>query len=414
MARVVLLQPPFFRFFGSHNDRIPLHLSYLAAYLVEAGHDPVVLNGDATITPVFWRWWHLYERQGWFDRAVDGESGLYGEMVERIMALKPDAVVIGAGDSLISTVDLGNPFVACNFADLLRRFGIFTVGVGSFFTVDGERFAGRLDALIVGEPGRNIVEVIEKRLTGIHCSTSMPLDVLPMIENHCPLDGRKDLVLSNIGCHWNCAFCISSKTVKCFREVPAEKVVADVQRRPPGKLYFADMVFPTKVGRLQELRDAFRVAGIEREFACESRVDTLDEERLPLMRDIGVRTVKIGVESINEQALRVMNKHSSKEKILRALDLLRRHEMKVVVYVLLGGPGLTPEMYEETYRFCQEIRADHYVVNIWAYDYREDYRYDTHFSMRLVDKWRIPQELVKKFCDLQPRENPTVGSLIGY
>lgn len=48
MERVVLLQPPFFRLFGSHNDRMPLHLSYLSAYLKDAGIENVVFNGDAT------------------------------------------------------------------------------------------------------------------------------------------------------------------------------------------------------------------------------------------------------------------------------------------------------------------------------------------------------------------------------
>ena len=43
---VVLFNPPFFRFCGSHNDRAPVSLCYLSRYLSEKDISQVMYNAE--------------------------------------------------------------------------------------------------------------------------------------------------------------------------------------------------------------------------------------------------------------------------------------------------------------------------------------------------------------------------------
>src|SRR5947208_15704765 len=46
MARVLLVNPPFYRIMGSHYNGMSLGISYIAAVLNRAGHDAWLYNAD--------------------------------------------------------------------------------------------------------------------------------------------------------------------------------------------------------------------------------------------------------------------------------------------------------------------------------------------------------------------------------
>ena len=61
-VEVVLFAPPYYRFCGSHNNRLCPSLTYLASYLHEAGISYAIYNADATSAETYWsmRWmFHL-------------------------------------------------------------------------------------------------------------------------------------------------------------------------------------------------------------------------------------------------------------------------------------------------------------------------------------------------------------------
>ena len=46
MARVLLINPPFYRFLGSHYNANSLGIAYIASFLNEHGHDAWLYNAD--------------------------------------------------------------------------------------------------------------------------------------------------------------------------------------------------------------------------------------------------------------------------------------------------------------------------------------------------------------------------------
>lgn len=410
-CNVVLLHAPFFRLVGSHNNRAPMGLCYMAKYLDQERIDSVVLNGDFSPAKRMWRWGELFEQTENFKLAVDGKSAIYGEMIEWVMSYFPEVVVIGAGDSLCPTVDLGNGWVGAELSRRLRKLGVFTVGYGPFYTVD-RRFDREFDAVIAGLPSYIIGAIVEGRTPGVFSSRFQP--VLPALDRVKPKCGHTDdVVYSSLGCTYRCSFC----WVNLIQEIQFFDpllVAADMLSRKSDRIYFADNVFPQDLDHLKRLEIALTKLDCYKKVTCEARVDTITEDRLLVMKSIGVDTVKLGVELFDNDGLRKLRKHQTEWQIERAVALLKDHGFSVIGYVMLGGAEIPQGAYNRTLKFFEGAGFDYIVVNVCAYDGWEtrDYRYDSHFSLDCVDRWDVADELGQFLALQREKQNPTVESFI--
>ena len=81
-----------------------MSLCYLSEILHQNHIDHVVYNADYTgrsLTGVL----KTFDEFDTFKHAVDNNGSLYGEVIEKLMGLNPDAVVIMGADPLIPTKD---------------------------------------------------------------------------------------------------------------------------------------------------------------------------------------------------------------------------------------------------------------------------------------------------------------------
>jgi len=81
----------------------------------------------------------------------------------------------------------------------------------------------------------------------------------------------------------------------------------------------------------------------------------LDEELAPAMADAGCREVSLGCESGSPTVLRRMKKHYEPEDIRKTSCLLRRHGIRRIGFLLLGGPGETRQSVEESLKFAEDL-----------------------------------------------------------
>lgn len=415
---VVLLAPPYYRFCGSHNNRAAPTLTYLSAFLEEAGVSHVVYNADFTPASTFWSMRWMFRNYQPFVDAVDGRGSLYGEVAEIVMSYEPKAVVILGGEPLIATKDWANPFIAAHFSALFRRLGVFTVGVGHFFTLDRKRFADSFDAVLGGEPSRQIVEIVRERKRGYADPQPIPLDVVPSLKRLRPEGQITDFVMTSFGCRFPCAFCLVQQLYSTLdqrvRFVDLETVVADIAQRPEREIYFTDLTFtyaPRK--RLAALGEMLRDAGEERKYTIDTRVDCITPEVADVLVDLNVERVKIGVEGVTPKLLEDFNKRTDLERIERAVGLLRDRDIKIVTYLLIGGSA-SEEDYEATRTYIERLGPEFVPVAIWAYDLSGDYRYDTQFSPLRLREWGIDEEIFFRYLELQDELNPTVGTMLDH
>jgi radical SAM superfamily enzyme YgiQ (UPF0313 family) len=359
--------------------------------------------------------WMFNNFQGFID-AVDGKGSLYGEVVETIMGFDPKVVIVLGGEPLIATKDWGNPFIAANFSRMLRRFGVHTVGVGHFFTLDREKFEADFDCILGGEPNSQIVDVVKNLRTGYVNPKPLDLNVVPAVPTVYPERQITDFVMTSFGCRFPCSFCLAQQLYKNLRQpvrfVELDTVVQDIARRPEPDIYLTDLTFTmAPLKRLRALADRLKAANLKKNFTIDTRVDSLSEEIVDLLVELGVTRVKLGIEGMTQGMIDQFNKRTTVDQNKQAVELLRKHDMEVLTYLLIGG-NVSMKDYELTADYVKDLAPDFVPVAIWAYNLDTDYRYDTQFSPVRLKEWNISPEIFFKYMELQEMVNPTVGKLL--
>jgi len=414
-SRVVIVNPPFFRCVGSHNDRIGLELTYASRYLAEAEIDHVVVNADYLGSKIHVPWRVLFENEQMLRDAVDDRSPLLDQAIELVMQYEPATVIVAAGDSCVPTKDFGSPYIASRLSMRLRRYGVRTIGIGPMFLKDTVTFRPFFDDLFLGLVNRSLVDLVTGERPDL--MKGSPMGSLPLFDHVKPWHAT-EYCLSNAGCAWSCSFCMAPMTtggVVQFQPLPL--LLEDIHSRSrllgTKKLYFADMVFPLNIRRLKLMAEMLEGAGFS--FACESRTDTVREETVELMKRIGVKTVKLGLESTDDETLAAMNKRQTLHREEEAIAMLRANGFEIVGYLILGEFYKSVDAMERTLDRAATLDVDHFVVNIAAYEtfsWDDDRRYDCHFSMIGARRQGIPERVVYKALTLQEnRKNPTVDLL---
>jgi len=408
---IVLLQPPFFRLAGSHNDRPLMNLAYASGFLADAGVEHVLVNADWLGSSAHVPWRQLFLNDDTWRRACDGDSPLYDEALELVLQHRPSTVVIATGDDVIPTKNVGSPYTAAVMARRLKPYAR-VIGVGQF-AASYQAVDPVFDAVFPSMVNRSLVDLVLGEMPAV--TSGAPLGALPSFDQtqpHCV----SDYVMSAFGCAYSCSFCWAPKV--SARQVlfqPLETFQADladrVARLGHSKLYVADMIFPINKRRLALA--AKMLAGQGFELSCECRVDLITEELCGLLAAMGMRTVKLGIESIDDDTLDSMGKRTTTEQIGGAVTLLQRAGIRVVGYLIFGSFYRSEQAMWQTLERARQLGLDYVVVNVEAYQqFGPEYRYDAHFSLATARRLGIPEGVIWAALDLQElKANPTVGKL---
>lgn len=103
---------------------------------------------------------------------------------------------------------------------------------------------------------------------------------------------------------------------------------------------------------------AHRVVGL----TLETRPDLIDEDEVRWMRWLGCTRVQLGVQTTDEEVLRLVRREQTNEDVARATRLLKEAGVKVSHHYMQGLPGATLESDLKTIvdAFCtQELQPDH-------------------------------------------------------
>ncbi len=417
-SKVVLFNPPFYRFMGSHNNKAPMSLCYLSRILEDHGIDHCVYNADATASTIHWDLRFLFDNFETYIDAVDGKGSLYGEVMENVMSLAPEVVIIMGADPMVPTKDWGNPFIAAHFSRQLRKLGVFTIGIGPYFHIDGDRFVNDFDCLLEGEPSPTVLDALRDRPAGRVAPRRIATDLLPNFDRLIPQQQTCNAVFSSFGCFEKCGFCVAGQSYRKMgggmRFVTDETLVKDILSRPSGSLYLHDLNFGIySANGLRHRVELLEQHAIPERysFAVDCRLDGIDEEKLALMQRMNITHLKIGIESLSNEVLASYQKNQTYRDVVDKLSMIKKFGLKIVAYLLLGGDGAEKVDHDATIALTRQLEPDFVVPNIWSYDTRYDYRYDTQFSPVALARWNIEKEVYYKYLELQNEFNPTLGKL---
>ncbi|GAI35074.1 unnamed protein product, partial [marine sediment metagenome] len=174
-------------------------------------------------------------------------------------------------------------------------------------------------------------------------------------------DIRSTCVLFSRGCNFRCKYCVYN-------------VPPMVQMRSPESIE----------EEIKYLKDEYNVQAINlkdeicipisREVAIpfletigrsditwrgQTTIAGITEEKLALAKESGCVELAVGVESVSQQVLDIINKKITVKRVRDFIKLCKKHDIKVKMCLIFGLPGEPENIVEMTRTFVEETRPDY-------------------------------------------------------
>jgi radical SAM superfamily enzyme YgiQ (UPF0313 family) len=164
------------------------------------------------------------------------------------------------------------------------------------------------------------------------------------------------------GCPMECSYC-STSTIegRLLRRRSADKVALWMHegvKRGFHQYYFVDNTFNLPASYAKRLCGEIIARAWDIAWRCILYPIRMDEELIQLMAASGCKEVSLGFESGSELILHGMNKRFMPQGVRDVSNLLARHGIKRMGFLLLGGPGETRETVLESLRFAESLNLE--------------------------------------------------------
>lgn len=172
---------------------------------------------------------------------------------------------------------------------------------------------------------------------------------IPNLNYHTNKKYPYTIIKASRGCPFNCSYCSNHK----FRELYPNKdkmvrfhsvgrVIEEARRilekTPDLKLfYFHDDIFPVYKNWFREFASEYKKE-IGLPYRCKARVELMDEEFACLLKKSGCFRVQIGIESGNEEILKLLKRPVAAEKVFAAFRLCEKYGIQTQSFNMVGIP----------------------------------------------------------------------------
>jgi radical SAM superfamily enzyme YgiQ (UPF0313 family) len=338
--RLLIIQPSHYISKSNHTvlksrmkPLVPLGLPYLAA-----------------LTP-----------EGWDITLVD-------EQLQDIpFASKPDVVAI--------TTWTMHSIRAYDVAAEFRKQGVPVIMGGPHCWFDADEAAEHCDAVGIGEGEpiwtRMLEDAVNGTLQKIYRAPQMtslaglPLPRWDMLDLKKYGRFKTYSLLSSRGCPMQCEFCSERLYLGGgYRVRPTAEVVEDVKHTGSKYVFFGDSDFGGKRARAMELMEAMIPLKVRWSALWTSNLCD-DAEFMDLAKRSGLLHVNLGIESINPDTLKEMNKKFNKvSRYSELLGNLRKGGISYSLNFIFGWDNETPAVFRSTLDFLEQEKVPVAYFNI--------------------------------------------------
>jgi len=183
---------------------------------------------------------------------------------------------------------------------------------------------------------------------------------------------RIGTIITTRGCPFKCTFC-SAHTVhgRKVRSRSLSNIIHEIKllhERYGVNLFIPeDDLFTFKKDRVIGVLRAvtqLNIPDVEFQFPNGLSIATLDKEILCALKNVGVRTITLAIESGSDYVQKkIMKKRCSLTKAKEIVRLSRELGFIVRCYFILGFPGETKQHIEITKNYILNLKADWYVIH---------------------------------------------------
>jgi len=174
--------------------------------------------------------------------------------------------------------------------------------------------------------------------------------------------------ISSRGCPGACTYCVNltlrnmfKNCGRYFRSQKPDTTISHLtelkQKYNATWFKFGDDTFLLQP--LKNLRElAERMKSLKIYFGCSLRPDTVSNEKVKLIKDMGCVAMSVGIETGNEEIRRkVLNRQISNTQIENSFKIINDYGIRISAFNLIGLPGETRENVFETIEFNKKLNV---------------------------------------------------------
>jgi len=182
-------------------------------------------------------------------------------------------------------------------------------------------------------------------------------------EGELDFDGREGYpLLTSRGCPYKCIYCSVSKiSGGKWRFRNPTNVLEELQQAiikyGIKSFQIIDDNFTMDIVRAKNFCRLLIEQNLNLRWSCPNglRADRLDEELVDLMKKSGCESVSLGIESGDEKVFNFINKGEQLEDITKAVKILKKHNISVTGFFIIGLPFETKKSVKKTLNFINKL-----------------------------------------------------------
>ncbi len=165
-----------------------------------------------------------------------------------------------------------------------------------------------------------------------------------------------------------------------------------------GAFAFYDDTFTHDLNRAMAICDEMQARKFLLPWDCRTRVDRVSKELLTKLRNTNCQLIHFGVESGSQQMLNIMRKGTTVEQNAKAIKMVKDSGILVAISLVIGYPGETPEMLQQTVDFIRKTKPDYvYMCEAVPYPGTELADYVRELGLEMTEDWNQYHEQMQVF-----------------
>ena len=316
----------------SYMTHFPLGLAYLAAAARNAGHEVSVYQQDI----YHWPDEHLTNYLDHHEFEVV-EVSIIGGYYQYQKLLSLSKAINASRNRSRFKYTIGGHGPAADPQYFLRKTKADVVGIGEgeitfvelMEAFEGKRSLNSVDGIaFIDENGvytrtkpRELIQDLDQIAWPAYDLFDMTYYTLMRFPNICANE-RSISMMSGRGCIFACNFCY--RLDKGFRPRSAESIIKEIEflKKEYSIQYvaFMDELLMSSRERTLELCQAFIDSGLNVKWDCNGRLNFADIDVLQKMKEAGCVFINYGIESLDNNTLKVMHKGLTRDMIIRGIE----------------------------------------------------------------------------------------------
>ncbi len=400
IQKILLIEPPFYRLFNNDAslNYFPLSLAYLAGIIDSKKNNWQVRIYNSDFSSHDFQLNYEYFTKEGFDHYLNALNDtnllIWKEIEDTIRQFAPSVVgitvkspnyaaacmiakIVKAIDKNILVV-FGGPHPTLIKSELLKNpmIDIGVIGEGEetiieiLNTCDGNQPLSSINGIVYRD-GSKIIETTPRAYIRNLDSLPFPITVRKYLLDYdkYPLEAFK-YIFATRGCPFGCVFCgaryIWSRHVR-YRSV--ENIIAEIQEIQKigiNYIQFIDDTWGIKKSQIQNLCNGLieKCPGLN--WSCEIHANLVNDETIALMKSAGCRFIEMGVESGNNEMLKLVKKNITIEEAFSAARIIKKHKINLETCFVVGFPQETEKTLNDTINAITSIPSDYVIYSIFT------------------------------------------------